>query len=100
EADQIPTLFARKSIHVRWFITLQAVAVMVLCKCVRERASEAEPANREFGMTLILELTPELEAQLRQEASRHGSSTSEYALRLLSSALAHGVPGEPTLEEL
>lgn len=51
-------------------------------------------------MTLTLELTPELEAQLHEEASRQGFNTTEYALRLLSSALTRPVPGEPTLEEL
>jgi hypothetical protein len=34
-------------------------------------------------MSLTLELTPELESRLRQQAGRHGVSVREYALSLL-----------------
>lgn len=38
-------------------------------------------------MTLTLELTPEMERQLQQEAARRGQETQTYALSLLQSAL-------------
>lgn len=37
-------------------------------------------------MTLVLELSPEQEAALREKASREGRAESEYALSLLGSA--------------
>ena len=38
-------------------------------------------------MTLSLELTPELEERLQQEASRHGLSVDQYTLQILETHL-------------
>ena len=38
-------------------------------------------------MTLVLELSPEQEAALREKAAREGQAEQEYALSLLGSAL-------------
>lgn len=40
-------------------------------------------------MTLTLELTPELEQQLTEEASSHGLPVEAYTLHLLESLLPH-----------
>lgn len=38
-------------------------------------------------MTLTLDLPPDLESRLRQEAEKHGLETSEYTLRLIEESL-------------
>jgi plasmid stability protein len=42
-------------------------------------------------MTLTIELTPEMERELRQVAARHGMSASDYARRLIE----HHLPMPP-----
>jgi hypothetical protein len=38
-------------------------------------------------MTLTIELPPDLESRLRQEAEKHGLDTSEYTVRLIEQHL-------------
>lgn len=45
-------------------------------------------------MTLTIELTPEQEARLRQEATRQGLETEEYARRLFTNVLSLQVTQE------
>ena len=42
-------------------------------------------------MTLILDLSPEQEARLREQAAAHGQAADQYALSLLDGALNTGV---------
>lgn len=46
-------------------------------------------------MTLTLELSPELELQLQQEAHRHGMPAPEYALRLIEDLLIPASSNNP-----
>jgi hypothetical protein len=49
-------------------------------------------------MSLVIDLAPEVEASLRQEASRHGLATPDYVRRLIEEALpAAPKPGAATL---
>ena len=45
-------------------------------------------------MTLILEISPELERRLQEEASRRGLAAQDYALSVLSGTLAERRPLE------
>jgi hypothetical protein len=49
-------------------------------------------------MTLILELTPELEQQLRQEAAQRGQALEEYAITRLQKP--QQIPSETRRENL
>lgn len=52
-------------------------------------------------MTLVIDLPPELEDRLRQEAAKHGLETADYALRLIERQLPPGkVPGPSLWETL
>ena len=45
-------------------------------------------------MTLILNIPPEIEATLRQQASAHGRETAEYAADILARAVRESSPSE------
>lgn len=50
-------------------------------------------------MTLILELTPEMEQHLQHEAARHGQQAEAYALSLLRNALPASIYETRTPQE-
>jgi hypothetical protein len=53
------------------------------------------------GMTLTIELAPEVENRLREAASQHGLPPEEYALRLIQESLPAAEPtGKPLWDTL
>jgi hypothetical protein len=55
-------------------------------------------------MTLVIDVTPELETRLQEEAAKQGVAVSEYVRTLLESLVrpqdANGVPSQRSLLEL
>jgi hypothetical protein len=55
-------------------------------------------------MTLVIDVTPELETRLQEEATKQGMAVAEYVRTLLESLVrpqdAHGAPSQRSLLEL